>query len=152
MPQPEAFLGLMNNALNGMVQIVEELGDDRVNQRPDFAESNSPYAILAHCVGLTHYWIGRVCGGRPYERDRDGEFNASGTVADIRQAVRDLQAQLQEDIKRVRYDQPAVGKLAPRHDDLHDFNQGDFMLRCFKELAQHHGHMELTRDILQRPA
>lgn len=53
MPQPEASLSLMNNALDGMVQIMEELGDDRVNQRPDLAEANSPYAIVAHCVGLT---------------------------------------------------------------------------------------------------
>lgn len=150
MVPPEAFLGLVNTALDGMLQRLEELGDDRVNQRPDLPEANSPYIIMAHCVGLTHYWIGRVCGGRPYPRDRDGEFRAHGSLAQMQQAVRDLQNQLAEDIQRVQPDQPAVGELEGRHADLHHLKQGDFLMRCYKELAQHHGHMDLTRDILMR--
>lgn len=60
MLQPEDFLAVMNRALDGMCQSVEQLGDECVNQRPDFPDANSPYAILAHCVGLTHYWVGRI--------------------------------------------------------------------------------------------
>ncbi len=150
MVQPEAFLGFVNDALNGMMRILEELGDDRINQRPDLPEANSPYIIMAHCVGLTHYWIGRVCAGRPYARDRDAEFQAHGSLADMQQAVRDLQSHLADDIKRVQVDQPAAGELSDRHADLHHLKQGDFLMRCYKELAQHHGHMDITRDILMR--
>ncbi len=148
MLQPEDFLAVMNRALDGMCQSVEQLGDARVNQRPDFPDANSPYAILAHCVGLTHYWVGRVCAGRPYVRDRDAEFRAQGSVADIVQAVRDLQHHLQNDIKKVQLDQPLLGELDARHTDLQDRKQGEILLRCYTELAQHHGHMEITRDML----
>ncbi|ETW99587.1 mycothiol transferase [Candidatus Entotheonella palauensis] len=150
MVQPEAFLVFVHDALNGMLRILEELGDDRINQRPDLPEANSPYIIMAHCVGLTHYWIGRVCAGRPYARDRDGEFSAHGSLADMQQAVRDLQGHLADDIKRVQVDQPAAGELDGRHRDLHHLKQGDFLMRCYKELAQHHGHMDITRDILRQ--
>ncbi len=148
MLQPEDFLAVMNRALDGMCRCVEQLGDERVNQRPDFPDANSPYAILAHCVGLTHYWVGRICTGRPYVRDRDAEFRAQGRVADIVQAVRDLQQHIQDDITKVQLDQPLRGELDARHTDLHDRKQGDILLRCYTELAQHHGHMEITRDIL----
>ena len=54
---PEEFLELMNRALSDMTKTIEALGDERVNQRPDIPDANSPYIILSHCVGLTHYWI-----------------------------------------------------------------------------------------------
>ena len=100
------FLYFVNVALDGMVRIVEELGDERVNLRPDFSGANSPYVILYHCVGCTHFWIGALIAGRRVHRDRDAEFRARGTVADIVQAVRALQKQLPEDISHVQGDKP----------------------------------------------
>ena len=145
---PEEFLTYINGALDGMVQIVEALGDERVNLRPnDMPHTNSPFAILTHCVGLTHYWIGAVLAGRQVQRDRDAEFRAQGTVAEIRQAVRTLQQQIPEDIKHVRGDQPSAFLAAVRQPQI-TWTQGRFLLQCYKELAQHHGHMELTRDVL----
>src|SRR5262249_19745928 len=58
---PEEFLPYITGALDGMVQIVEALGDERVNLRPNnMPNTNSPFAILTHCLGLTRYWIGAV--------------------------------------------------------------------------------------------
>ena len=144
---PEAFLPFIDDALEGMVGIAEVLGDERVNLRPDLPDTNSPYAILTHCVGMTRYWLGSVLCGRPSTRDRDSEFRARGTVAEIRQAVKALQAQIREDITHVQGDQSLAHPL-----DLHGHTQyhtqGDVLLHCYTELAQHHGQMELTRDIL----
>ena len=144
---PEAFLPFINEALDGMVAIAEGLGDKRVNQRPDLPNTNSPYAILTHCVGMTGYWLGSVLCGRPSTRDRDSEFHARGTVAEIRQAVKALQTQIRQDISCVQGDQPLGHPL-----DLHGYpqyhTQGDVLLHCYTELAQHYGQMELTRDIL----
>ena len=123
-----------------MVGIAEVLGDARVNLRPDLPNTNSPYAILTHCIGMTTYWLGSVLCGRPSDRDRDSEFRARGTVAEIRQAVKTLQAQIREDITHVQGDQP-VGHSQYK-------TQADVLLHCYTELAQHHGQMELTRDIL----
>ena len=146
---PEEFLPYINGALDGMVQIVETLGDERINQRPsNMANTSSPFVILTHCVGLTHYWLGAVIAGRQVHRDRDAEFRAQGSVAEIRQAVRALQQQIQEDIKHVRGDQPSAFPEAVRQPHMRSWTQGHFLLQCYKELAQHHGHMELTRDVM----
>ncbi len=73
------FLPFMNRALDGMLQIVEELGDERVNQRPNNIDNTStPCIILTHCVGLTRYWLGSIIVGRPVTRDRDAELPGSG--------------------------------------------------------------------------
>jgi uncharacterized damage-inducible protein DinB len=147
---PEDVLMCMNQAFDGMLQIAEELGDERVNLRPALPEANSPYVILAHCVGLTRYWIGEILAGRPSHRDRAAEFRASGTVAEIRQAVRDLQAQLPADIARVQGDQPIAYPLSERHQHMKDRRQGAILLHCYRELTQHRGHMDLTRDLLMQ--
>jgi hypothetical protein len=144
---PEAFLPFIDEALDGMVGIAEVLGDERVNRRPDLPDTNSPYAILTHCVGMTTYWLGSVLCGGPSTRDRDSEFRARGTVAEIRQAVKALQVQIRQDITQVQGDQPLGHSLDLRgHKQYH--TQGDVLLHCYTELAQHHGQMELTRDIL----
>jgi hypothetical protein len=144
---PRAFLPFIDEALDGMVGITEMLGDERVNLRPDLPGANSPYAILTHCVGMTRYWLGSVLCGRPSTRDRDSEFRAQGTVAEIRQAVRTLQTQIREDISHVQGSQPH-GHSLDLHGHTQYHTQGDVLLHCYTELAQHHGQMELTRDFL----
>ncbi|MGE3540290.1 MAG: DUF664 domain-containing protein [Candidatus Tectimicrobiota bacterium] len=145
---PQELLPYITGALDGMVQIVETLGDERVNLRPNaMPQTNSPFAILTHCVGLTRYFISTALGGRQIARDREAEFRASGSVAEIRQAVRDLQQSLAADLERARGDQPCAFPEAVR-EPHRTWTQGRFVLQCYKELAQHHGHMELTRDVL----
>jgi hypothetical protein len=144
---PRAFLPFIDEALDGMVGITEMLGDERVNLRPDLPGTNSPFAILTHCVGMTGYWFGSVLCGRPSTRDRASEFRAQGTLANIRQAVRTLQTQIREDISHVQGDQP-LGHSLDLHGHTEYLTQGDVLLHCYTELAQHHGQMELTRDIL----
>lgn len=144
----EEFLSYMNDAFDGMLKIAEELGDERINQRPNnMSNTSTPFVILTHCVGLTRYWLGTVIAGRQIQRDRDAEFSAHGTVADIRQAVRQVQQEMQEDVKRVRGDQLSAfpETVRPQHKE---WTQGHFLIQCYKELAQHLGHMELTRDVM----
>src|SRR5262249_62318347 len=126
---PKEFLTYINGALDGMVQIAEALGDERVNLRPNnMPNTNSPFAILTHCVGLTRYFIGTALAGRQVHRDRDAEFRARGTVAEIRQAVRDLQAHIENDLTHVRGDQPCAfpDAVRPPH---RPWTQGRFVLQ-----------------------
>jgi hypothetical protein len=153
---PEDFLYFINRALDGMLRIVEELGDARVNWRPDFPGANSPYAILYHCVGCTNYWLGALLAGRQVSRDRNAEFQAQGTVADMRQAVRALQQQVREDIMHVQGDRPLAypDALLPRHVQwgARHWSQGKALVHAYEELSQHHGQMEISRDIIMQRA
>src|SRR5215467_4218882 len=145
---PQEFVSYMSAAFDGMLSIAEELGDERLNQRPqNMPNTSTPFAILTHCIGLTRYWLGTVIAGRQIARDRDAEFRARGTVADLRQAVHQVKQEIQADITHVQGDQPSAFPAAvrPQHKE---WTQGHFLLQCYKELAQYHGHMELTWDIM----
>ncbi len=142
-----ALLPFVHHALDEMVRIIETLGDERVNQRPDLPQTNSPYSIVAHGVGVTHYWLGHVLAKRPLNRDREAEFEAHGTVAQIRQVVRQLQRQIEEDLPPIEGDQP-IGEPVDLHGYRQEHTQGEVLLHWYRELTQHHGQLELTRDIL----
>jgi len=149
----EDFLMFINRALDGMLHIVEELGEERANLRPDLPGANSPYAILTHCVGVCDYWIGTLLGKREVFRDRDSEFRASGTVVELRERVSELKAKLPADIKQVLGLKPLASAPNSKYNPLRgtdhgDWTEGTALIHAYEELAQHHGQMELTRDVL----
>ena len=149
----EDFLMFIDRALDGMLRIVEELGEERANMRPDLPGANSPYAILTHCIGVCHYWIGTLLGKRDFFRDRDGEFRASGTIIELRERVVELKARLLVDIKQVQGEKPLASAPHSTYNPLRgtafeDWTEGAALIHAYEELAQHHGQMELTRDLL----
>jgi hypothetical protein len=145
------FLWYVDEALDGMVAIVEELGDEGANRRPDLPGANSPYAILFHCLGVMEWWGGHVVAGRTVERDRDAEFHATGPVDDLVERARKARAQLAEDVADA---EPAAPPRRPVPSGDPDAllplarTQGGALIHIYEELAQHRGQMELTRDVL----
>lgn len=151
---PDDYLGFVDRALDGMMGIIEQMGD-LANRSPDLSGANSPYAILVHCVGVCHYWIGTLIAGRHTDRDRPAEFQATGCAAALRAAVNDLKRQIRLDLRNVTPDVDEEQGLAampnaeytPLPDRTH-WTQGAVLMHTYEELAQHHGQMQLTRDIL----
>ena len=149
----EDFLLFTDRALDKMLEIIEELGDDLASQKPDLPDANSPYAILTHCIGVTDYWIGNLIGNRGITRDRPAEFTATGTAAEIRPRVEALKQRLREDVATLdglaepRDGQPASNNPAG---GPAKWTQGATLIHTYEELAQHLGQMEITRDILRR--
>jgi len=146
---PKAFLPFLDDALDGMLGITATLGDDLVNARPDLPGANTPFAIVAHCVGVVDWWIGVMIAGRAVYRDRDAEFNANGTIVELGTFVDNL-------MRRMRIDLESINPAAPiRRPELlrtgspaRSWSQSDALIHTLEELAQHHGQLELTRDIL----
>jgi Protein of unknown function (DUF664) len=141
----------IDRALDGMVAIITELGDERANQKPDLEGANSPYSILTHCLGVMNYWDGYVAVGRPITRNREAEFRATGTVADLVSQVESAKRQLRDDLSRAALadrvtNVPGSDYDSPREELL----QGTVFLHVIEELCQHHGQMEITRDVIVR--
>ena len=59
------FMLFVDRALDGMLGIVEGLGDDLANRNPGLPGANSPFAILYHSVAVCHYWIAISSGTGP---------------------------------------------------------------------------------------
>ena len=145
----------VERAMNGMLAVLTELGDDLVCTRPDLPTANTPYGLVTHCLGVMEYWAGHVVAGRVVDRDRSSEFDASGTVADLTAQVRAALARFTSDVEQVDWSSP------PRNDPdpaflgpERELNQGAVLMHLYEELAQHHGQLEVLRDQLlaARPA
>ncbi|HEX6425894.1 MAG TPA: DinB family protein [Acidimicrobiales bacterium] len=146
------YLWFVDEALDGMVAIVTELGDDLANTRPDVPGANSPYAILHHCLGVMADWGGHVVAGRTVERDRDAEFRASGPVGELAERARHARRQLADDLAGLEPGAPPRGATDPGDAGLPIVRtQGGAVVHIYEELAQHRGQMEVTRDLLRAP-
>jgi|HubBroStandDraft_5_1064220.scaffolds.fasta_scaffold831912_1 hypothetical protein len=150
----EDFLWFVDRALDQMVEIVRELGDEKANRRPPLPDANSPYVILAHCLGVMEFWAGAMIAGRSIERDRPAEFVAHGPVDELIQRTVAARAQLTSDVSHMDSTAPPrtePGGLGDQGTPLAR-SQGGSLVHLYEELSQHLGQMELTRDLLVRPA
>lgn len=148
----DELLWFVDEALEGMIGVVEVLGDDLANRRLDVPGANSPYAVLTHCLGVMEFWGGHVVAGRAVVRDRDAEFTAAGPVAPLVARARAARAQLAQDLAGMDPDAPPRGALpdADRALPLGRTQRGA-LVHIFEELAQHRGQMETGRDVLVAP-
>ena len=145
----EDYLFYVDDALDGMAEILDELGDELANRRPDLPGANAPFAILTHCLGVMEYWAGHVVAGRTTHRDRPAEFSATGRVADLIDQIRTQRARFADDVAHADPLAPPRGE-APAADAALPLGrtQGGALLHVYEELAQHRGQLEITRDIL----
>ena len=149
MVSDDDYLHFVDRALDGMAAILDGLGDDQANHRPDLPDANSPYAIVTHCLGVIEFWAGHLVAGRQVHRDRPAEFTASG-------AVEPLIARIGAAKRQLRRDLAAAEPAAPlRHEPPGDYlvttpelTQGGALLHVYEELAQHLGQLEITRDVI----
>lgn len=146
------LLWYVDAALGSMVAIVTELGDDLAGERPELPGANSPYALLTHCLGVIEFWGGHVIAGRAVDRDRDAEFRAIGSVADLVARARRVREQLAADVSSIDPPAPPRGQVIDPADAELPLGrtQGGAFVHIYEELAQHLGQMEVTRDILLR--
>jgi hypothetical protein len=144
------YLHFVDDALDGLAEMLRELGDARAGRRLDTPGANTPYAVVTHCLGVMEFWCGHVVHGRASDRDRAAEFRAAGDVSGLLDRLEAARRQLHEDFAAARLDQPPA---APPHDLEPDAaflarTQGAVFLHVYEELAQHRGQLEVTRDVL----
>ena len=143
------YLWFVDLALGQMTAIVEELGDDLVNRRPPFRDTNSAYAIVTHCLGVLEYWGGATVAERPVQRDRAAEFAASGDVAGLLRRIEHARRRLREDMVGLDTSAPPVSVRSDPDDPVpYTETKGAVLVHVLEELFQHVGQMELTRDAL----
>jgi hypothetical protein len=145
----EDFLWYVDDCLDAMLGIVTELGDELANQTLALPGSNSPFAILTHCLGVVEWWSGEMVAGVDVARDRDAEFVARGPVGALAEAVRRTRARLGENLASLDAQAPPA-KRGDAELSAYPYGQtqGGVLMHVFHELAQHLGQMEVTRDVL----
>lgn len=147
----EATLTIIGESLSSMTDILKGLGDELANTRPDLPGANSPYAIVFHCVGVIEHWAGSVIAGLKIPRDRAAEFTATGRVDDLITRVDDVRARLPEwvdvALREGIRDRTVTGSTRP---EVATATPEWVLTHVVRELAQHLGQLELTRDVLRQ--
>lgn len=144
---PDTAEGYLRHAFSQMLAVADRLGDDLANRRPVGADTNAVAALIVHCCAVSEFWLGHVALGRPSQRDRDGEFSRSATVAELHDLVDDALAAARRDLVALEtgLGQDAGGRQFLQGGDVSD---ASVVLHVLEEAYQHLGHMELAADVL----
>lgn len=144
----EDFLTFCDRTIGFHLDAVGRLDDDQVNLLPDLPAPNSPYQLVTHAFSACRFWADHIVCGNPTDRDRDAEFDASGTVAELVAQGTTLSATLHALAPELdaatglahtaRTSAPLVG----------DWTVGAALIHAYEELAQHLGHLEITVDLI----
>jgi hypothetical protein len=141
---------LLDRHLDQMLAIAEDLGDELLNETPALPGANSPYQILFHCCGMLEWWTREANLAVDVGRDRAAEFEARGDLASLQARVGQVRAQLLADLAATDLAAAPRAELSAEYTStpLGRTARG-VLLHVLEELAQHHGHLELTRDLLR---
>lgn len=146
----DAWSRVLDETLDALAGIVEDLGDDGVNAVPDVPGINSVFALVTHLNGVMGFWGESVIGGGDVPRDRDAEFRATGTADEalgVIAALRDgwprwwrlgLEVGVADAAKAGRGRRDPAGTTAEW-----------VAAHVLRDLTQHLGHAEITRDVLR---
>ena len=138
----------LRHAFGQMSGVVDRLGDEKVNLKPHGPHTNSVAALVVHCCEVAKFWLGHVGLDKPSQRDRDAEFEATATVAELLARIDEALAQAVADVAAMQAGPTALDHPVREIMPGGDTSDAAVVLHVIEELFQHLGHMELTADAL----
>lgn len=136
-------------AFDGLLRVVDRLGDDLVNARAVDLDTPSVAALVVHCCGVTEYWLVHVALGEPSRRDRDAEFAAVASIDELHQRVASVRGAVAGWLERLERGEGTDSSARPPVWGG-DTSDAAIVLHVIEELFQHLGHAELIADVLLR--
>lgn len=144
----ETICVYLRHAFGGMTRVLDRLDDERVNLRPEGWGTNSVAGLIVHCCELAPSWFEMPGLGRDSIRDRDAEFLATATVAELRHRI--AVAVERSCVLATEFVTGPTAKNHPFRDFMPgtDRTDGGLAIHVLEELFQHLGHIEVTADAL----
>jgi uncharacterized damage-inducible protein DinB len=147
------FAMVFERMAGDIVDALKGLPDELLNRSLPLPETNSLFALTAHALGSGDTWILQLAGGRTVKRDRDAEFRASGTSADLTERARawtaavhdaldNLPAATLDEVRR-----PATSYRGTLPEG--EMTVRECLLHAAEHIALHLGHMQITRQLLE---
>jgi uncharacterized damage-inducible protein DinB len=135
------------HAFDELLAVAGRVPEPLVNTRPHGDGTNSIASLVVHCCGVVEFWLGHVALGESTTRDREGEFSATATLADLRELVATITARAAGYLDRLDTDS---ARDTTRRPPLYggDTSDAAIVLHVLEECYQHLGHAELAVDAL----
>ena len=144
----QAYLTKLGDLRNQVKTLLEGLPPDALDWRPIQGEgelaTNSLAVMAVPLAGSQTYWMKEIIGRTPIQRDREAEFAAKGV------SLPDLKARLDAAGKIV---EEVLSPLSERQmEEERKFRDKPItvrggILQVIDHVAQHIGHMQLTRQL-----
>ena len=143
----QIYLTKLGDLRNQAKALLEGLPPEALDWRPIQGEgelaTNSLAVMAVHLAGSQVYWMKEIIGRTPIQRDREAEFAAKGV------SLADLKARLDASGKIV---EEVLSPLSERQmEEERKFRDKPItvrggILQVIDHVAQHIGHMQLTRQ------
>lgn len=143
----ELLLAMTLEAFDELVALVAAIDDDaRITARPPLPGANSLAGILHHCCAMMRHWSSTVNLGEPVPRDRAHEFDPDLGVAELVDLARTTADAFTSDVART--DLGAAPAADPQDASFWTTTCRGVLLHVHREICQHLGQAEITRDLL----
>lgn len=144
------FVRFCGRTLDGYDRALARLDDETVNATPPTGGS-TPLQLVVHATAACRWWTAHHVCGLAVERDRDAEFEATGSVESASVHIDDLRSLL--DTLRPEMDAATAVHFDPTTQTPLgvEWTVGACLIHAYEELAQHLGHLEITVDLLTAP-
>lgn len=138
------FLG---HAFDRLLSVADRMPESLLNTRPFGRSTNSVASLLVHCCGVVEYWLGHIALDEPTSRDREREFEATATNAELHGIVAATLDRARRLLDRLDADDGIDRSARP---PLYggDTSDAAIVLHVLEECFQHLGHAEVTADAL----
>jgi hypothetical protein len=139
----------LDHAFTQMLAVADRVGEPRINERPLGPTTNAIAALIIHCSGVAEFWLGHVALAEPTDRDREGEFSQTATLAELHAHVAAARDRVRSHLARL---EAGEGRDEGGRQFLleGDTSDASVVLHVVEELYQHLGHIELSADALER--
>ncbi|MEC5170008.1 hypothetical protein [Glaciihabitans sp. GrIS 2.15] len=110
---------------------------------------NSPFALLAHRLGVVEAWVRGFVAGRHIEQDLDAEFLATGRVQPLLARAEMIRGRFRIDVMAADPESPLASEPPAECDGPpRTLNTGAALQHVYEELARHYGQTEQMRDVI----
>jgi len=148
--EADAYAAALDGIWREALAQISGLPDELLNRRLALPETNTLYALATHLAGSTEMWVLGCCAGQTVERDRDAEFRATGTGAELRARFERVMEAIRNALNGLpdgALDRPGDPRADSQFPDrLHTVR--DSLLHVVEHASLHLGHLQLTRQIL----
>jgi uncharacterized damage-inducible protein DinB len=148
LPEVQTYLTDLEELRGQVKSLLEGLPQEALDWRPIEGEgelaTNSLAVVVVHLAGSETFWMKEIIGGKKIDRDRDAEFVAKGL------SYSELDAKIKAAGKLTREVLSALtGKQLEESRKWRDrsVNVRWCILHVIEHIAQHIGHMQLTRQL-----
>jgi hypothetical protein len=140
--EADMFRYFLRRAITWYLEALDPLPAEALSWRPPAPEANTLAAICVHAIASAEWWVLSCVGNGPLERDREAEFAASVTWADLRPRFEAFLANADALLAGMTSDQLGAISRHPAGDRMNR--------RCLthtvEHLGIHLGHVEITTD------